>query len=234
MDPRNGRYLKIAHRGASGYAPENTLTAYGLAFDLGADMVEVDVHLTSDGCPVLTHDADLSATIPGAGQVGTHTLCGLGRLAGAAGVNLPTLEDAIDLARGRGGLYVELKAENSGGPVAELITSNASVDTCIIASFDPHKVKRLQHLLPDVRCALLIAQGVDDWAERCTDAGVDYVHFCWEALPSPHLRLDHDLFDRARAHGLKVIVWHEERPEIIREIDSLPVAGICSNCPDLL
>ena len=74
MKPNNGKYLKIAHRGASDYAPENTLKAYELALQMGADMCGVDVHLTVDGHPVLIHDADISRTTNGRGKVGALTL----------------------------------------------------------------------------------------------------------------------------------------------------------------
>ncbi len=91
----------IAHRGASAYEPENTLRAFERAIEMGATMMELDVHLSRDGQPVVIHDPDLSRTTDGTGRVGDLTLEQIQRLDAGLGEHIPTLAEVIDLVRGR-------------------------------------------------------------------------------------------------------------------------------------
>src|SRR5271170_5820419 len=101
---RRDRVLRIAHRGASAHAPENTLAAIVKAAELGADMVEVDLQASADGVLVVLHDPDLSRTTGGTGSVYAHTLAELKRLDAGGGERIPTAEEVIHccLARGLG------------------------------------------------------------------------------------------------------------------------------------
>ncbi|MCY4112087.1 MAG: glycerophosphodiester phosphodiesterase family protein [Chloroflexi bacterium] len=114
MAPR--KPLVIAHRGDTAAGPENTLPAFAAAIDAGADGIELDVHPSRDGAPVVHHDYYLERTTNGAGLVTDHTLAELRALdAGAwfgeafAGERLPTLEEVLSLAAGRVRLEIELK-----------------------------------------------------------------------------------------------------------------------------
>lgn len=111
-----GSIAVIAHRGASAYAPENTLAAFRTAIDRGADWFELDCTLTSDGEVIVIHDDDVDRTTNGRGQVALQTLAELQALdAGTwfdprfAGEKLPALGEALDLAKGRIGVYIEIK-----------------------------------------------------------------------------------------------------------------------------
>jgi len=234
MKPNNGKYLKIAHRGASDYAPENTLKAYELALQMGADMCEVDVHLTVDGHPVLIHDADISRTTNGRGKVGALTLEALRSFDAGDGERVPTLQEAIDLVGDRGGLYIELKSADVEPVVVDFVQKNGYEDRVIVGSFHPDRVRRIRELAPELQTSCLIWLGMTDWASLCVDVGALYAHFCWEKAPDPHMLLDDELFQEVKRHGLGVIVWHEERPEVIVEIVKRPIDAICSNKPDLL
>lgn len=234
VKPGNGRYLKVAHRGASAYAPENTLKAYRLALEMGADMNEVDVHLTADGVPVLMHDGFVREEAGTRRPIGELSLERLRARDAGAGERVPTLQEALDVAGEAGGLYIELKGEGTAAVVVDLVRRNGFADRAIVGSFDPQKVRAVKALAPEVETALLLGRDRRVWAPLCREAGVDYAHFCWEGAPQPHRLLDAALFETARQYGLKVVVWHEERPEEIREIVRLPIAAICSNQPDLL
>ncbi len=107
----------IAHRGASAYAPENTRAAFELAIDMGADWFELDCHLSGDGEIVVIHDPTVDRTTDGSGAVAGMTLGELQALDAGSwfgdefeGERIPTLGEALDLARGRIGVYVELKS----------------------------------------------------------------------------------------------------------------------------
>jgi glycerophosphoryl diester phosphodiesterase len=184
----------VAHRGASAYAPEHTLAAYRLALEQGADFVEQDLAVTKDGVLVCIHDLSLERTTDvetvfpdrfvedkSAGTparrwlVGDFTLDEIKRLdAGSwfdrtfAGARVPTFQDAIDLVRGKAGLYPELKDPafyRSRGvkPEALLIQAlkqnnlvNDPKTPVIIQSFDEATIKQLARDLPSVQRVILI------------------------------------------------------------------------------
>lgn len=228
-------YLKIAHRGASASEPENTLRTFQKAVDLGADMIEVDVHLSKDGLPVIIHDASLERTTNGIGYVKDKTLLELKELDAGQGERIPTLQEAIDFARGKCGLYIELKDQATPGPVVETIRANGFEGEAIICSFDHALLKQVKELAPEIPTSVLVGQTSGDFVEIAREAGADYIHFCWDGRsPTPHKLLTSELVAKIHEQGLGIIIWHEEDPEEIREILKYPIEGICSDRPDLL
>ncbi|HIE28510.1 TPA: glycerophosphodiester phosphodiesterase [Candidatus Poribacteria bacterium] len=227
-------YLKIAHRGASGYEPENTIRAFEKAIELGADMVELDVHLSRDGRLIVMHNASVDKTTDGSGYIKDLTLQELKTFDAGKGEQIPTLQEAIDCVKGRCGLYIELKGEYTERPVVELIRENAMQNAVIIASFDRNKVRQVKELAPELVTSVLVDDKDADWVAIAKDAKADCIHFCWERYRSPHKLLTDEVMNKASANGLRVIIWHEERPEEIREIIKRDIYGICSNLPDLL
>jgi len=228
-------YLKIAHRGASASEPENTLRAFQKAVDLGADMIEVDVHLSKDGQPVIIHDATLERTTNGSGYVKDKTLLELKELDAGQGERIPALQEAIDFARGKCGLYIELKDPATPGPVVETIRANGFEGEVIIRSFHHALLRQVKELAPEIPTSALVGQASGDFVEIARAAGADYIHLCWEGRsPTPHKLLTPELVAKIHEQGLGIIIWHEERPEEIREILKYPIEGICSDRPDLL
>src|SRR3989337_3593200 len=125
---REGPPLVIAHRGANAYAPENTLAAFRLAADQGADSIEFDVRATADGHLVVIHDSSLGRTTDGEGEIGALTLeevrrADAGGRRGAAfrGERVPTLEEVLDVARGRLLVDIELNVTNLDSQVVEML-----------------------------------------------------------------------------------------------------------------
>jgi glycerophosphoryl diester phosphodiesterase len=227
----------IAHRGASAYEPENTLRAFERAIEMGATMLEVDVHLTHDGHPVVIHDADLSRTTKGAGRVRDTTLEQIKKLDAGKGERIPTLAEVIDLARGRAELYIELKGQQTPARVVEVLHATGFGSDAVVGSFFPWLPQKVKFLDPQIRTSVLIRRedrqiNFVDWALAIE---ADYVHPCWErASRRPHKLLTPAMIAEFRRHGLGVIVWHEERPAELRELVKLDVDGICTNKPDLL
>ncbi len=105
----------IAHLGASAYEPENTLRVFERAIEMGATMLELDVHLSQDGHPVIIHDADLSRIANGNGRIRDMGLKQIKSFDAGQGERVPTLSEAIELARGRAELYIELKRTTHAG-----------------------------------------------------------------------------------------------------------------------
>ncbi len=226
--------LKIAHRGASAYEPENTLRAFRRAIELGADMIELDVHLSRDGYPVIMHDATVDRTTNGTGYVRDKTLAELKELDAGKGERIPTLQEAMELVRGKCGLYIELKEREAAGPVVDAIHAEEFRDV-IVASSDPYAVREVKRLDPEVPTSLLVGETEADFVGLASAVDADYIHLCWEnKSPTPHKLLTPELLSSLHEHGLGVITWHEERPSEIRELIKLGVDGICSDKPDLI
>jgi glycerophosphoryl diester phosphodiesterase len=227
----------IAHRGASAYEPENTLRAFERAIAMGATMIELDVHLSRDGHPVVIHDPDLSRTTDGSGQVGDLPLDQIQRFDAGLGEWVPTLEQVIDLVRGRAQLYIELKGQQTPAAVVDTLRKQGFCDQAIAGSFYPWLPQKVKFLEPAIRTSVLVASRDQDDAfiEWALAIEADYVHPCWEhGSPTPHKLLTPELIARIRQHGLGLIVWHEERPEELRELVQLDIDGICTNTPDVL
>ena len=226
----------IAHRGASAYEPENTLRAFESAIRMGATMLELDVHLTRDGELVVLHDAEISHTTNGHGDVANLTLAEAQTYDAGLGEHLPSLREVIELVRGRARLYIELKGLFTPEPLVRLLRAEAFCDDVIAGSFLPWLPQKVKYLAPEIRTALLFKDldppRMVGWAQSI---GADFAHPCWEHLaPQPHRLLTPEIVQMIRRARLGIVLWHEERPEELRQLAALDVDGICTNTPDVL
>ncbi len=228
------RPLCIAHRGASAYAPENTLAAIAKAAELGADMVEVDLQASADGVLVVLHDPDLSRTTNGAGSVYAHTVAELQRLDAGGGERIPTAEEVLVYCRERGlGVYLELKIAFAAEAIVPLINRCGMRDDVILASFRPDWVADVRAVDAALPTSVLFGSLQLDAVALATAAHAQYVHPCWEyADPEPHRLLTPDWLARVRGAGLGIVSWHEERPSELAALARLGLDAICTNTPD--
>jgi len=200
-------------------------------------MLELDIHLSLDGQPVVIHDGDLSRITDGTGRVGELTFAEIRKLDAGLGERIPTLAEVIDLVRSRAQLYIELKGQQTPAVVVATLRAAGFVDQAIVGSFFPWLPQKVKFLEPSLRTSVLVA-----WRDRHADfidwalaVGADYIHPCWESgSPAPHKLLTPELVTAIRRQELGIIVWHEERPEELRELVQLDVDGICTNTPDIL
>lgn len=227
-------HFRIAHRGASAHEPENTMLAFRRALELGADGLELDVHLSSDGAAVVIHDSTLDKTTDGSGQVRETSLAQLRALDAGKGERIPLLEEVIDEFAGRCLLLIELKGAGSEIPTADMIRAKGVVSSVIVSSFDPAKLARMKAHAPEIETAVLTGRWDIDFVALAAEARADCIQFGWERHEAPHTLLTDDVFGRADAAGLRVMLWHEERPDVIRALDGLPIYGLCGNAPELL
>lgn len=238
----------IGHRGASGLAPENTLAAFRLASDLGAQSVETDLQLTRDGRLVLMHDDKLRRTTNGRGVVTAKTFDELRRLdAGSwfpkrvvgkrrvprrfAGKIIPSLEELFDLAHERHiGLYLEIKAPCAPGTekavVAAIHAAGALARSTVIC-FDLNVLRSVRNLDPDVALGYLFDKRRPDAVSRAVGAGAGTI------LPRAN-RVTAKLMAEAKRHNLKVITWTVNAPKQMKQLMALGVDGIMSDFPDCL
>ena len=230
--------LAIAHRGASGIAPENTKIAFVQALDLGARAIEFDVQLTRDNVPVIFHDDTLERTTNGGpGRVCDTDFSVISKLdAGAwfapkfARVEVPTLEEVLSSIGRRALLNVELKPdERVEKLVRHVVTAVARFDlfeTCIFSSFDPKAISALRALVPDARLGVLCTSSDVDAALRFAE------EMQAENLHPPRTIVTDALVKSAHDAGLSVWSWTANAQADIERLITAGVDGIFSDFPD--
>lgn len=233
------RPLVIAHRGASAYRPENTLPAYALAIEQGADMIEIDLHMTSDSNIVVAHDRDLEH-FGTSGSIAESTLAYMKGLdAGhkkGMPAEVPTLEEVLDDYGGQIPFNLEIKwAEHGDYPGLEAATlealdSRGLLATTLFSSFRESILRELRRLAPESRIALLIdpldtEDNRNRMVERALDLGA-------EAVNPHYLQVNASVVEAAHAHGLAVYTYTVDEEDQMRRVVEAGVDGIFTNRPD--
>lgn len=237
----------IGHRGASGSAPENTLAAFRLAADFGAQSIETDLQLSRDGRLVIFHDRTLARTADARGRVSAKTFDELRRLdAGSwfsrrvpgkralrpfAGERIPTVEEVLAFGCERNiGLYLEMKAPSGSGAeeaVVAAIHAAGALDRCHVICFDLDVLARVRELEPAIPLGYLFSKRMRDAVRRAVDAGAETL------LPRAN-RVTGKLVAEAKRHNLQVVTWTVDQPKQMKKLIALGVDGIMTNYPDRL
>jgi glycerophosphoryl diester phosphodiesterase len=236
------RPLNIAHRGASAAAPQNTLAAFRKAMELGAEGVELDVHLSADGHVVVIHDFAVDKTTDGTGRVADKTLAELKALdAGSkfsqqfAGERIPTLSEVFETLAGKLLVNVEFKSRGGGSgtlaaAVLEVVRKHGMEKCVLFSSFDPSALRAIKRLAPELPAGLLYAPDLPIYLRRAWLAPL----FPHEAR-HPHFSMVTDSTMKwYRAHNLRVNVWTVDDPAEMKRLIALGVDGIITNKPDVL
>lgn len=220
--------LIIAHRGASAGAPENTLAAFGLAAEEGANGVELDVRLSADGNVAVIHDATVDRTTNGTGAVSHLTTEQLRSLDAGAGQSVPTLDDVFQTF-GPALLYnVEVKGgglcdRGLEGAVADCVAAYHLENHVVVSSFNPFTVRRARRSLsPSTLVGRLWYRGPRWLARALVPAEADHPH---------HRLVDRDYVTWARRHRYRIHVWTVDDPSEARRLASLGVHAIITNYP---
>jgi len=224
--PAESYFVKIAHRGASAYEPENTIRSFSRAIELKADMIELDVRKSLDGRLVVIHDSKVDRTTNGKGLVGRKSLSELKELDAGMGEKIPTLEESIESAAGKTKFVIELKEDGLEEQVIKVIRGYGLKEDVFIVSFRPLRLKAVKELEPGLKTGLILFASVNPLriAERC---GADAVApFRWFITRS--------LAERARLSGLYLFTWTVDDKENAERLRELGVNGIVTNKPDLL
>ena len=229
-----------AHRGASGYAPENTLESFALAAEQGADAIELDVQLSRDGELVVIHDETTDRVSGNKAWVKDLTLRELKELnvslphpVGFGKTEIPTLREVYELMRPTGlNINVEIKSSIVWYPqieekVLELTAQMGMEERVIYSSFNHNSLVKLRKLDPSVKTGLLyedVLIGVAPYAR-------DTVHV--EALhPALYHLQDPDFVRTAHEYGLESHVWTVNEPEHLRMCMEMGVEAVITNYPD--
>jgi glycerophosphoryl diester phosphodiesterase len=223
-----------AHRGASKIAPENTMAAFAAAVELGADGLELDIHLSRDGIPVVIHDESLERTTDGRGLVADASLEQLQQLdAGGwfspdfVGESLPTLAEVLSAFSGKLRLNLELKEFSAGVEVLALLRQYPEADV-VISSFDYDLLKGLRSLSEALPLAVLFDDG--NWQQAVRLA--NEISAC--AFHPAYDLVCHRMVAACRKLALPVSVWTVDQPEQARSLVMMGVSGLFTNDPGAL
>jgi glycerophosphoryl diester phosphodiesterase len=238
IPPHQQRVLRIAHRGASAYAQENSLTAFQKAAEMLGDMVEVDIRVTADQTPVVTHDSNLRRLFGIDTSIGDLTFEQL-RAATPPGLEpIHSFEEvAVACADLELGLYLDIKdlSPAAGESVFASLKKHDLTRYTIFGSFRPDWLAEIKATYPSVSTSILFSSTHLEPMLLARAISCDYVHPCWEnAAPEPHTLLTCDWIRRVREAELGIVCWHEERPSEIAALQALGVDAICSDMPELL
>jgi glycerophosphoryl diester phosphodiesterase len=238
--------LFAAHRGGAALWPENSLLAFGNAVALGADYLELDVHLSRDGEIVVIHDPTLDRTTTGSGPVRERTAAELRALhlkdrAGAVTAEpIPTLDEVVALAAaGRRQMLLEIKTDEQRRrypgieeKVFELLDRHRFTPFAVVMSFEAETWRRLRQLRPDARAGalysprMLPASGVELELQSLRQAGVAFVGLDQRLVNA-------DVARQARLAGLTLGVWTVNEREAIERFVGQGVGIVITDRPDL-
>jgi glycerophosphoryl diester phosphodiesterase len=224
------KVLRIGHRGACGYAPENTLASFRAALALNVDMIEMDVRLCRSGEAVVIHDARLERTTNGTGYVREKTLRALRRLDAGRGERIPLLTEALACIDGKTRANIELKDATAVKPAAAAIiacmrTGRWTPGGFLVSSFDHYALQQFHALIPVVALGALVYGVPLGYARDAAGLKPESVNLDARFVTRDFIRDAHN-------RGMRVYVYTADDPGEIRRLRRLGVDGIFSNYPD--
>ena len=238
MSTINEKTLVWAHRGASAYRPENTLEAFALAVEMGADGVELDVHITKDGHVVVNHDERIDRTSNGQGYIADYTLeelrCfdfGYKFYGERKGIKLPTLDEVYELLAPTGlEVNVELKTADPAVCAAcdELAKKRGMEDKVIYSSFNHLQLARMKKVNPSARVAPLYGFDLLNPWNYAKDIGAAAVH------PDKKLIDNQEGYiEKCHAFGIRVNPWTVNHEEQMKYLIEIGCDALITNNPDI-
>lgn len=235
-----GRMLVFGHRGASAYAPMNTIPAFELAAQQGAHGIELDVHRSKDGFPVIVHDFTVDKATNGSGRVVDMTLAQLKELDTGSwfgdafrGVRIPTLDEVFEAVGKRLFINVEIKSESETTDgveqvVADCIARHAMSERVIVSSFNPHALLRFYQIMPQVPIGFLHMPDVED---KLLDVMRDVPH---QARHPYHVAIDAQYAASIKSQGYYINTWTVNDPSRAIALEQLGVDMVITDKPDVI
>lgn len=222
--------LKIAHRGAKAYEPENTLQAFQKALDLNSDGIELDVHLSSDGHIIVIHDETIDRTTNGKGLVNDFTLAELKSFLIDEKYQIPTLNEVFDLVNKKCLINIELKGLETAPKVVALIEEYIAekgwkYENFIISSFDWNMLEETANLNPNIPIGVLTEEDINTALAFAEKIKAKAIHPDFQLL-------NPDNVNEIHKKGFLVLPWTVNTKEDIQKVKSYQVDGIISDNPD--
>jgi glycerophosphoryl diester phosphodiesterase len=228
--------LVIAHRGASAVEPENTLRAFERAIQMGAQMIELDLHLTQDGHVVVIHDDQLSHTTNLRGRVSRLSLDEVKQADAGKGERVPTLQETLELTRGRIQLYLEIKAPQAAAETLRLVRAYSCQDEVMLASFDLKLMERLGEEVTDMEIGLILGTPTLNPRVRWREAfpWIALRHFNYQTLCMQVKMCSAALARNIKQQGKMLYVWTANSEADYARMSARNVDGIVTDTPDRL
>jgi glycerophosphoryl diester phosphodiesterase len=222
--------LKIGHRGAKGYVPENTLLSFQKAIEMSVDGIELDVHLSADGEIIVIHDATIDRTTNGQGAVNSLSLRELKSFRIEKEHEIPTLIEVLNLVNKRCLINIELKGKGTAIPVVALIEKyvlekNWQYPHFLISSFDWVSLLDIHLAKPVIPLGVLTEYDVD-----LAFAFAKYIQAT--SIHSYFHLLSKEKTAKMQEEGLQVLAWTVNEKEDIQKIKSFHINGIITDYPD--
>lgn len=222
--------LKVGHRGAKGYEPENTLIGFQKAIDLQVNSIEFDVHLSADGEIIVIHDETLDRTTNGKGAVNNLTLLELKCLQADKEQKIPTLAEVLNLIDKKCEVNIELKSLETVEKVVLIIEKYISekkwsYNHFVVSSFDWTALKQVQLLNAAIPIGVL--------TETNLDLALTFAQFIKAKSIHPYFHLlTTENTKQIQAAGFQVFPWTVNEMEDIKKVTNYKVNGIISDYPD--
>ena len=218
--------LCIGHRGAMGHAPENTVLSIRKAIELGADWVEIDVHL-ADGQLIVIHNETLDRTTNGRGKLSGYSIAKLRALEAGRGEKIPTLQEVIEEVKGKVGLNIELKGIATGEAVAIqlLALDKEHQEQILVSSFLMDELVNVSRIDKTIKLGVLSGKDVAlafDWVNKLNAYSI---HLSLKQTTAESVQQAHDA-------GLKLLVYTVNKKVDITRMKLLGVDGVFTNYPD--
>lgn len=217
-------FAVIGHRGAAGLAPENTLASFSKAIEVGSDMVELDVQITSDGVVIAMHDEDLKRLAGLDINVRRKTYGEISSIR-IREEPIPRLEDVLRLCVEKVGVLIEIKVPGDEVYVIDTIKYLGAVDWVAIISFSEEPLRRVKKALPSIPVGIIYMQPPG----RIVDAKREGFEM---ALPRYPLATTRSI-ELAHRLGIKVVAWTVNEEKWVRELASRGIDGITTDYPDM-
>lgn len=220
----------IAHRGASGYEPENTLRSFKKALTMGVDMIELDVYVLTTGELVVIHDDTVDRTTDGTGHVVEFSFEQLRELDAGKGERIPLLSEVLNLVNQKVPVNIELKGKGTAGPVATMIKAYVDnkgwdEDLFMVSSFDLDELDTFIKLMPHIRTgALYEGEPIQFLAFAKRNA-------TFSANLEAVFITNKDVY-RAHRKGLMVYAFTVNDEDQAERMEHMHVDGIFSDYPD--
>jgi len=247
-----GSPLIIGHRGASAQAPENTLAAFQMALEVGADGVEFDVQLAKDGVPIVIHDLNLKRTGFRNGSVADLTSTELGEVDVGSWFNkkhphlanpefaneaVPTFAEVLLLLNASDGpIYIELKCNEAtsmplAAAVCNVIHDSPMLPRMIVKSFKLAVIPEVRHLVPDVQTAALFEPSLMTVLRRRKHIIATAREFGAHQISIHHSLITHELAALASEAEMPVTIWTVDDPKWVNRCQKLGIGTLITNDP---
>jgi glycerophosphoryl diester phosphodiesterase len=225
MKKENFPIAIMAHRGFKKKYPENTILAFRKAIEAKADYVELDVHFSADKEIVVIHNKTTGNVANKNLDVKDTNLDILKSLDIGEGEKIPTLQEVIDLCKGKIGINIEIKALGLAEPVVKLVEKNGMIDNIMISSFIHRELAQVKKLNPEINCATLEELGISRLIKRAIKINADSIN-------PPSIMVTKKLCTEAHALGLLINPWAPDKPKSWENLIDKGVDSIITNDPE--